>query len=53
MGELSNAYVLLGDIKYKTITDNVIYMGLPFVAEKLLKGESLTKGKKSSFDGKE
>ena len=53
LGELSNAYVLLGDIKYKTITDNVIYMGLPFVAEKLLKGESLTKGKKSSFDRKE
>ena len=49
LGELSNAYVLLGDIKYKTITDNVIYMGLPFVAEKLLKGESITKGKKSSF----
>lgn len=46
LGELSNAYVLLGDIKYKSITDNVIYMGLPFVAEKLIKGEKLTKKKK-------
>ncbi len=50
LGELSNAYVLLGDIKYKSITDNVIYTGLPFVAEKLLKGESLSKKKKSSLD---
>lgn len=48
LGELSNAYVLLDDLMYKPIIDNVIYMGLPYVAEKLLRGEEISGPRKHS-----
>ena len=45
-GELSNAYELLGLKRYKTILDNIIYLGLKNTMEQVLSGQ--TKKKKQS-----
>ena len=45
-GELSNTYELLELKRYKTILDNIIYLGLKNTLEQVLSGETKRKNGK-------